>query len=243
MIKLSERLSHLADMVSNGAVLADVGTDHGYIPIYLLQSGKIPKAFAMDIRKDPLQRAKEHTAAFGLGDYITFRLSDGVAGLLEGEADCILIAGMGGNVMHHILQEGEAVIRSAKELVLQPQSDISGVREYLYRKGGYCIDREDMVLEEGKYYPMMHVVVENDLVNHKQREVYSEEAWQVVYRYGECLLNQRQGVLQDYLRYKMGTYEKILEELENRAGEAVQLRRQEVLAEIGFVERAFQWGG
>ena len=77
MVKLSERMLHLADMVRQGAVLADVGTDHGYIPIYLVESGRICRAFAMDIKEGPLGRAKEHIRAFGLDDYITVRRSDG----------------------------------------------------------------------------------------------------------------------------------------------------------------------
>ena len=107
MVKLSQRLTHLADMVQEGAILADVGTDHGYLPIYLLLTGKIQRAFAMDIRKGPLLRAKEHTKAYGLGDYITLRISDGVKALAPKEADSILIAGMGGGVMLHILQRAK----------------------------------------------------------------------------------------------------------------------------------------
>ena len=77
MVKLSKRLLHLADMVTY-PILADVGTDHAYLPIYLLQSGKIRRAYAMDIKDGPLRAAKEHILACGLGDYITVRLSDGL---------------------------------------------------------------------------------------------------------------------------------------------------------------------
>ena len=86
MVKISRRMKRLASLVSEGAVLADVGTDHGYLPIYLLQAGRIRRAFALDIKEGPLLRAKEHIRAFGLEDYITVRRSDGVAALLAGEA-------------------------------------------------------------------------------------------------------------------------------------------------------------
>lgn len=235
MVKLSKRLEHLSNMVKEGAILADVGTDHGYIPIYLLQTKKIRHAFAMDIRKGPLLRAKEHIEAFGLGDYITLRLSDGVQSLEKGEADSILIAGMGGGVMLHILEEGEAVIRLADELILQPQSEICRVREYLCKKG-YVIDREDIVFEEGKYYPMMHVAVWE-----KEKAAYSEKEWQIIYRYGEKLLKDKNEVLYQYLHHIKHQYETILAGLIQQNGEAARLRRAEIEKELSYAESALEY--
>lgn len=154
MVKISNRLMTVASLISEGNVLADVGTDHGYVPIYLMEQGKIPRAIAMDINAGPLERAKEHIAGCGMGDYIETRLSDGLEALRAGEAESILIAGMGGGLVIHILEAGEAVARSVKELVLQPQSELERVRIFL-EKNGYVTDAEDMVLEDGKFYPMM----------------------------------------------------------------------------------------
>ena len=156
MVKISDRLKTAASLVSEGVVLADVGTDHGYVPIYLLEQKKIRCAIAMDINKGPLERAKEHIQLYGMDAYIQTRLSDGVAALQMGEADSILVAGMGGGLVMHILEEGKAVCQAAGELILQPQSELSGVRDYL-AKNGYMIDAERMVFEDGKYYPMMRV--------------------------------------------------------------------------------------
>lgn len=147
----------VAAMVTSNGILADVGTDHGYVPIALVQRQKIPGAIAMDINKGPLARAKENIAAAHLEDYIQIRLSDGVEELEPGEADSILIAGMGGELIIHILSEGEKVCKKASELILQPQSDIRKVREYL-REHQYKIVDEDMVCEDGKYYPMMRAI-------------------------------------------------------------------------------------
>ena len=121
-----------AALVTQGYTLADVGTDHGYIPIYLLQQKKIPAAIAMDINEGPLERAKEHIALYGLQAYIQTRLSDGVAALKPGEVEAVLIAGMGGGLVMHILKDGEKVCQSAKELILQPQSEIERVRAVSY---------------------------------------------------------------------------------------------------------------
>lgn len=234
MIKLSKRLKMLADMVSENAVLADIGTDHGYIPIYLLQTGKIRRAYAMDIGEGPLLRAKEHIKAFGLEDYITLRLSDGVLALQPGEADAILAAGMGGGVILHILEEGEAAIASAEELILQPQSEIRKVREYLYKKG-YVIDRENMVFEDGKYYPMMHI----DMRAKRKKTAYSEMEWQIIYRYGELLLQDGNAVWRQYLSAMEKQYAFILEKLDRQQKtEAVLMRREEIAAELSYARAA-----
>ena len=121
----------VASMVTAGYTLCDVGTDHGYVPIALVQSNIIPKAIAVDINKGPLERANEHIRANGLTEQITTRLSNGLEAIHDGEVDSIVIAGMGGELVIHILTAGETVCRSAKELILQPQSEVSKVREYV----------------------------------------------------------------------------------------------------------------
>ena len=109
MVKISERLRTAAGLIGEGERLADVGTDHGYVPIYLVERKRIPSAIAMDIRTGPLERAREHIRMYGMEDYIQTRLSDGVAALKPGEADAILIAGMGGGLVIHILESGRAI--------------------------------------------------------------------------------------------------------------------------------------
>ena len=155
-----------ASLVTAGYRLADVGTDHGYIPIVLVQEGRIPSALAMDVNQGPLKRAEEHIKEYQLDSYIHIRLSDGVQNLQPGEADSVLIAGMGGALVIKILQEGKEVLKTVKELILQPQSEISKVRKYLHKQGLVIID-EDMVEEDGKFYPMMKVV-------HGEPEEYEE---------------------------------------------------------------------
>ena len=109
MIKLSRRMRAVASMVTAGNVLCDVGTDHGYVPISLVQDKIIPKAIDVDINKGPLDRANEHIVACNLTEQITTRLSDGLEAIDEGEVDSIIIAGMGGELVIHILTEGEKV--------------------------------------------------------------------------------------------------------------------------------------
>ena len=140
-LQISRRLQAVAGLASTGMVLADVGCDHGYIPIYLLLKKRIPRAIAMDVNQGPLLRAEEHIRAWGLEKYIETRLSDGLCALAPGEAQCIVIAGMGGPLMEKILTEGEDRAKAARELIetadMQPgQIPQISVRKRLLYFGG-----------------------------------------------------------------------------------------------------------
>ena len=145
---LSRRLQMLADMVTPGNSVADVGCDHAFLSIYLVQAGISPHVLAMDVRKGPLAAAREHIEGSGLNTYIKLRLSDGLDGLGEGEAETVLCAGMGGRLMERILKAGETKARAMKELILQPQSELKEFRAFL-RQAGYRILAENGVYEEG----------------------------------------------------------------------------------------------
>ena len=226
----------VAAMVTSGGVLADVGTDHGYIPIALIQRQKIKSATAMDINKGPLARAQDNIASARLGDYIQTRLSDGVAALGEGEADSILIAGMGGELVIHILSEGEKVCKAASELILQPQSDIRKVREYL-RLHHYKIVDEDMICEDGKYYPMMRVInVELDNAWMKMDE-QTRVACDI---YGPLLLRNGNPVLRRFLVRQHRQLTQILQTLQAQTmSEKIETRIAEVLEELQYNESAY----
>lgn len=238
MKKLSQRLRRLADMVTEGFAFADIGTDHGYVPIALLTEKKIPRAFAMDIKEGPLLLAKEHIKAAGLCDYITLRRSDGMAALAAGEADSILIAGMGGAVMRRILADGADVLAAAKELILQPQSEIADVREYLYQEG-YSIDREDIVFEHGIYYPMMHLSP-----GRRKHEPHccNEEEWQAVLRYGELRLMADRETFFAYLRHKILQYETLLAQISHLQGAGARERKEEIALELFYAKCAWEDG-
>lgn len=157
IVRLSKRLETVASFVTPGSRIADVGTDHGYIPIALTQRGTVFGAIAMDVREGPLGRAREHIRQYGLKDRVETRLSDGVEQLREGEADTVVIAGMGGELVIHILEQGRRLWKSVKHWVLSPQSELDKVRGYLWRQG-FDLVREAMVEEDGKYYTVMEAV-------------------------------------------------------------------------------------
>ena len=156
-MELSGRLQAVADLVTEGLRVADIGTDHGYLPVYLLNSGKCPKVIAMDINEGPLSRAKEHIDRMVCRGKAEVRLSDGMQELRAGEVDSVVLSGMGGALMIRILERGKATVDGLRECVLQPQSEIERVRTWLLRER-FVIVQENMVEEDGKYYPMMKVI-------------------------------------------------------------------------------------
>lgn len=226
-MELSKRLKAVAELVTPGMRLADVGTDHGYIPIYLTEAGVIPSAIAMDINKGPLERAKEHIREHGLEGKIQTRLSDGLKNLQMNEADCMIAAGMGGGLVIRILSEERDTAGSLKELILQPQSEIDSVRKYLSEEG-YRIVAEDMVYEDGKYYPMMKAV---PCMAGAGEIPYSEEELE----FGRVLLQQAHPVLGQFLEREMEIQNRILSALESQESVRAKKRMEEISYRIEWI--------
>ncbi len=226
----------LADMVTPGSKVADVGCDHGFLSIYLVQQGISPRVLAMDLRSGPLGAAREHIEAWGLGAYIETRLSDGMQKLAVGEADSVVCAGMGGRLMERILTEGMEKAGSVRELILQPQSEIREFRAFL-RREGFVILAEDAVYEEGKYYFAIKAAYGAE--NFGPPDTVDQTGLQRIYdEYGELLLENRHPVLRQYLLYKREMGEKILKSL--RAGESEKAagRLSEVRGELAGIQLA-----
>lgn len=217
--KLSKRMQAVADLVTPGLRVADVGCDHAYVSIYLVEQGITSKCLAMDVNKGPLERAQENIRAHGLEDRIETRLGSGLEPALPGEVDAVLMAGMGGILMRDLLQTSREVSHSLQEWVLQPQSDIDLVRRYI-RESGFRIVEENMVEEDGKYYPMFRAVPEPDAAEADflpEAELTAEELlWQQVYDlYGKLLLTGRHPVLKEFLEQGKEHYAAILHQMES----------------------------
>ena len=132
----------MASMVTTGGILADIGTDHAYVPIALVQRQKIKGAIAMDINEGPLARAQEHIRAARLEEYIQTRLSDGAEALLPNEADSILIAGMGGELISQIIENWEFSKDRSKHFILQPMTKSEELMRWLFANGFSVIKRD-----------------------------------------------------------------------------------------------------
>ena len=225
-MQLSERLSSVASMVTAGNCLADVGTDHGYVPIYLYERNIIPRAIAMDVNKGPLERARLHIAEYGFEKAIETRLSDGLAALKAGEADGVVIAGMGGPLMIRILSAYPEVTASLKELILQPQSEIPEVRNWLYEQG-YEILEEHMVYEDGKYYPMFKAV----------KALEPKKLSDLEYKFGRYEVLQEKEVLKAFLQKEIAGKNTILEKLAKEQTEKSMGRIEEIRNLIADFEK------
>ena len=263
---LSKRLRMLADMVTPGNRLADVGCDHGFLDICLVQEGVCPGALAMDVREGPLGSVREHVRQYGLGDYIEIRLSDGLRACGAGEADTLVCAGMGGRLMERILTEGLDKAAQMKELILQPQSEIPEFRRFL-RNAGFEIVREDAVSEDGKYYFAMKAVPrglrgifreplpeeigaeETGAEETGAEETGAEEteagerSRQLYDMFGELLLGERHPVLRSYLLERRDCLQKLGAAMAQAGTERARGRLGEIQEELAQIERALHFFG
>ena len=153
-MKLGERLKTIAAMVPKGAVLADIGTDHAYLPIFLVEQGIVSRAIAGDVHKGPYLSAKSTVLEAGLQDGISVRLGDGLEVLTPGEADVIAIAGMGGPNIVDILSSRPEIISEVKRLILQPMIGAAQVRHWL-TDNGWRLIQEQLVEDEGRLYQVI----------------------------------------------------------------------------------------
>ena len=276
-IRLSKRLTAIADMVGacsaggrspdGGYCLCDVGTDHAHIPIRLLKDGRISHSIAMDVIEGPLEKARQNIERYGVSDHVTLRLSDGLDAYVPGEADGLVIAGMGGRIMNKILLREPSKTLDFDELILQPQADPEFVRRAL-RELGLGIDREEIVLEDNKYYPVIHVVHsptkrpdwkvccgQEKLAQVRTAaappdappdapDMAREKLWQDAEDlFGPYLIRERDAMLRSYLLWTKGVNDRILHSIGRAdAGRSdVSLKKAELLRRSELIRAALAY--
>lgn len=212
---LSKRLKAVADMVTEGNIAADIGTDHGYVPIYLIKNNISKKAYALDINEGPLKMAAKNIRLEGLSDKITTVLSDGMEQMKDNMDESVIIAGMGGDLIVDILSRGSR-IKGIKELVLSPHKRIDLVRKFL-SQNCWEIIKEDMVMDGGKYYTIIKAVK-------GQNTEYTD----VELLYGKYLLETKNQVLKQYLKKENEKFSKILNTMKE-SGNVNDFQIKEVL--------------
>ena len=160
---ISNRLKTIAELVTPGYRAADIGTDHGYVPIYLVRNGICPFVIAADLSPGSLEKARGNIERAGLlrsgsdGPFgIECRLSDGLSAFTPGEVDAIIISGMGGILMERILRDSPLVVRSAKELILSPHRDLQLLRDYA-AGSGFVITEDLSLVDKKKTYPVLKI--------------------------------------------------------------------------------------
>ena len=232
---LSTRMKTVVDMVMPQGVVADIGCDHAYVSIYLIKYGIAKKVIASDVRSGPVEIASRNVREWELEDQIEIRIGDGLAPIKPYEVDTIILAGMGGILMNQILGQQEAVTLSARQLVLQPQSDMTLVRKKL-RDMGATIVREDMIVDMGKYYTVIDARFLED--EKSEDESFEQELYD---RYGAYLLQNRHPVLLSYLKKEHAKNENILKNLAKQDSENAKKKIEELEHLKRYIEAALSY--
>lgn len=230
-IQLSKRLQTVVELVTKGKHVADVGCDHAYISIYMMEHQIANRVIAMDINKGPLERAAANIEKYGYKEQIETRLSDGLEALNPGEVDTVLIAGMGGPLMQKILLGKKNVIEQVDELVLQPQSEVRDTRVFVEQLG-FKIIQEDMLIEDGKFYVMLKARRTTEPLSQK-KEIYN--------LYGEYLLVNRHPVLKSYLEKEKRQIETIIDRLNQTPSEKSRKKQKDLEKDMAYCKEALTY--
>ncbi len=211
---MTPRLLAAASFVKKGSHVADVGTDHAYIPIWLLKREICPFAIAMDINRGPLMRAKKNIESFGLQAQIHTRLSDGLSALKLGEIDTVVICGMGGVLINRILEGGVHLNGTVSHYILQPMTAIEETRKFL-EEHHFLIQDECLAQEDDKIYTILSVV---------PGEMHIEK--ELDYYVGTCLVQNRDPLLAAYLDGKLYELEKAITSMSQTKNQEVLCKRE-----------------
>lgn len=227
-IKLSKRLKAVADYVDNGARLADIGSDHAYLPTYLMQKAVIDFAIAGEVVKGPFEIAKNHVAEADLSDRIVVRLANGL-GAIENtdKIDTIVIAGMGGILISEILEAGKEKLSHVNRLILQPNNHEESLRQWLVNHQ-FVIKKEEILLEAGKFY---EIIVAEPL-----SKLMTEKLSVNDLTFGPFLSKEKSTVFQQKWQKELNTLNKIIDRLPEEQAE----KRQEVLNQIARIEEVLR---
>lgn len=197
-MELTQRLAAISEFIPPGLVVADIGTDHAHLPINLVLSGRNPRVIATDLNEKPYRGAYSAVSGKNLSGAVDVRLGDGLQALSPGEAQVIVIAGMGGNTIVKILEDSRGVLAETKRMVLQPMADAGDLRIWL-PGNGWKLVAERLVEEDGRIYPVIvaepGVETEKDILN---------------LEIGPRLLEEGDPLLLAYLEKIKSDYQKIL---------------------------------
>lgn len=211
-MKISLRLTKIANMVEKGSTLLDVGTDHAYIPIYLCQSQTIQRAIASDISKGPVENAKNNVKNHCLQDKIDVRLGDGLKTTTKQDlVDTCIIAGMGGSLITKILEQSKELVDTFSNLILQPQKSQDKVRKYLH-KIKFKIVKDEMFIDDDRIYTLI-------VAKKGTEDLYTEEE----YLFGKYEIQKKCPILKEYISLEMYKMEKVLNQIKQSSSDFAKI--------------------
>ena len=188
-MKLSKRLQTVARFVPRGSICADIGSDHGYLPIYLVKNKICPAAICADVARGPLKSAEKNILSVNLADKISLRLGNGLRVLKEGEATCVTICGMGAGLMCEILDNSPNIVKSVATFIFAPNVAPEILRNWASEHNWQIVD-EELVQEDGHFYPII-VLQKGEMAQLSTAELFA----------GPILLKKKHPLLGEYLRH------------------------------------------
>lgn len=228
--KLSIRLETVAKYVPKDSRLADIGSDHAYLPSYLAKNGRISFGIAGEVAQGPFQSAEKNVMAEGLTELVSVRMGDGLEVIQPGDADCITIAGMGGSLIASILENGKEKLVAVKRLVLQPNINAIAIRDWLIDNHWELI-AEEIIEEDNKIYEIL--VAEKGDPLKPYRSVDLETGLLV----GPFLLQRKENAFKKKWSLEKKNWLRIYEQLESAARSSeTEEKKHEVSRKISLVE-------
>lgn len=204
MIILDTRLKAVFELLKTGNVLADIGSDHAYLPIAMLETGKIDRAIITDVNDKPLEKSRMNIISNHLFDKCEFRLGSGLEIIRPGEADLISICGMGGDLIAEIIKKSPNVLFQVQRIVLQPMTNQGLLRKKVIDMG-FQILEEKMVRDGHLFYQMFSMC--------KGQERFYET--ETDYEFPRLLIKEKNPVMKEYLEFQLGVQQRILQQLTN----------------------------
>ncbi|MEW9049600.1 MAG: tRNA (adenine(22)-N(1))-methyltransferase TrmK [Neobacillus sp.] len=233
--KLSLRLGAVAKYVPNGFKVADIGSDHAYLPCYLVKNNEVTFAIAGEVVAGPYQSAKKNVQAEGLEGIVSVRMGDGLEVIENDEVDCITIAGMGGTLITNILDAGKLKLGSVTRLVLQPNINAMAIRQW-FMENGWQLIAEEILEEDGKIYEV--------LVGEKgtPEKPYDKEQIDMELLLGPCLKKQKNQAFIKKWNLEKKNWQRIYQQLEGSAEPTAETlaKKQELLTKIQLVEEVLK---
>lgn len=224
MIKLSQRLMALARLVPSGWRAADIGTDHAFLPCYLVENGISPSALGVDVREGPCQAALRTVQANDLADKVLIRLGDGLKPLAPGEVEVAILAGMGGSTMVEILEQSAEVVKPLKRLIFQPMTGSDTVRRWL-SANGWSIIAEDLIAEDGRIFEVIAAEKGNNTSLGEAETLY-----------GPLLIKNRHPLLGQILERDIRGVREILNRLIQSQSPEAKAKREEFSRKLQIME-------
>ncbi|NYF24563.1 tRNA (adenine(22)-N(1))-methyltransferase TrmK [Sporosarcina sp. JAI121] len=222
--RLSNRLEAVASFVNKGAVVADIGSDHAYLPCFLIHTGKVRKAVAGEVAKGPYESAVKNVLREGLSEVITIRLADGLFAIEESDAvDTVTIAGMGGPLIATILDRGKERLAHINRIITQPNIYARAIREWAVVNGWKVAD-ERILKEDGKLYEI--------IVLEKGQSAYGELELMA----GPILLDSKTDVFYEKWENEMVEWKRVLDSLEKASEtDAIKTKKAQLKSHIDLV--------